>query len=156
MKPIVRFLTLLLVAGCATVRPGAVEDVERTLDAWHQAAAAGDESTYFGTPADDAIFLGTDATQRWTRDAFEADMMRYFERDSAWTYLPVERHVSLSPGGDVAWFDETLENASYGECRGTGVLRLEKGGWKIVQYNLTIPIPNEIAGEVVSMIRQRQ
>ena len=36
----------------------------------------------------------------------------------------------------------------------TGVLVKRDGGWKITQYNLTIPIPNEIALEVVERIRE--
>ena len=51
------------------------------------------------------------------------------------------------------WFDEVAVNAKYGECRGTGVLVHLDGAWRIAQYNLSIPIPNEIALEVVGMIR---
>ena len=61
--------------------------------------------------------------------------------------------MSLSTEGTVAWFDEALHNEKYGECRGTGVLRRHEGRWKIVQYNLTFPVPNAIAGDVVEMIR---
>lgn len=49
-----------------------------------------------------------------------------------------------------------LDNDKYGECRGTGVLVKLGGAWRIVQYNLTIPIPNEIALDVVEMIRQQE
>jgi hypothetical protein len=38
-----------------------------------------------------------------------------------------------------------LDSASYGECRGSGVLRQVGGDWKIAQYNLSIPIPNALA-----------
>ncbi len=53
-------------------------------------------------------------------------------------------------------FDEVLDSESYGECRGSGVLRRIDGNWRIVQYNLTIPLPNEIAAEVVERIRTLQ
>jgi hypothetical protein len=56
--------------------------------------------------------------------------------------------------GNVAWFDEVLDSASYGECRGTGVLRREDGVWKIAHYNLTIPIPNDLAKDFVAKIRE--
>jgi hypothetical protein len=46
-----------------------------------------------------------------------------------------------------------LDNDSYGECRGTGVLLLTEQGWKISQYHLTIPIPNALAKDVVKQIR---
>ena len=61
---------------------------------------------------------------------------------------------NFSEDKKTAWFDELLMNQSYGECRGTGVMVLENGAWKIAQYHLTIPIPNELAREVVSMIRK--
>ena len=60
---------------------------------------------------------------------------------------------SLAEDGRTAWFDEALDSASYGECRGSGALQLYQDGWKIEQYNLTIPIPNEIAKQVVEDIR---
>jgi hypothetical protein len=62
--------------------------------------------------------------------------------------------VSISHDGKTAWFDERLDSASYGECRGSGALQLERGTWKIEQYNLTIPIPNDLAKEFVNRIRQ--
>ena len=41
---------------------------------------------------------------------------------------------------------------SYGTCRGTGVLKLTADGWRIVQYSLSIPIPNELAGDITARI----
>ena len=61
--------------------------------------------------------------------------------------------MTLAEDGRSAWFDERLDNASYGECRGSGVLQLRDGAWLVEQYNLTIPVPNEIAMEVVDRIR---
>jgi hypothetical protein len=63
--------------------------------------------------------------------------------------------VTLAEDGSTAWFDEMLENQSYGTTRGTGVLVRTAGGWKIVQYHLTIPLPNDLARDVVQMIRNR-
>ena len=156
MKNILLAIAAFMLTGCASTQPSSVQDVETVLDAWHHAAAMADEATYFGTLAEDAVFLGTDASERWTKQEFENDMMRYFERETAWTYVPLERHVTVSADGRLAWFDERLENSSYGECRGSGVLRQENGVWRIVQYNLTIPIPNELAREVVRMIRAQE
>jgi hypothetical protein len=69
---------------------------------------------------------------------------------------PHGRHVILSPAGDVAWFDEKLDSASYGDCRGTGVVRRDGDTWKIAHYNLTIPIPNDLSKAVVGMIRDKK
>jgi steroid delta-isomerase-like uncharacterized protein len=127
--------------------------VTATLDALHQAASDADSDRYFGVFATDAVFLGTDATERWTRDEFMAYAKPYFDQGRGWTYLMIERHVSIAADGATAWFDERLDNASYGETRGSGVLIRESGQWKISQYNLTIPIPNELARGIVDRIR---
>ena len=55
----------------------------------------------------------------------------------------------------LAWFDERLDNASYGETRGSGVLRLTEDGWKIEQYVLSFAVPNDAARDVVAVIRQQ-
>ena len=64
-----------------------------------------------------------------------------------------ECRVGLGQHGEPCWFDEVLHNDKYGETRGSGALRRIDGAWRIVQYNLTIPIPNEMAANVVEMIR---
>jgi hypothetical protein len=126
-------------------------EISRTLDAFHEAAAKADEDTYFGLLTDDAVFIGTDATERWTKAAFETFAKPYFERDTAWTYTSVERHITLGPGGTVAWFDERLHNVKYGATRGSGVLVATDAGWRISQYVLSFPIPNEVAPAVVEL-----
>ena len=127
--------------------------VDRVVDDFHKAASDADETRYFGQMADDAVFIGTDAGERWTVAKFREYAHPHFAAGKGWTYVPRDRHVVVH--GDVAWFDELLDNAKYGQCRGTGVLRRDKGRWKIVQYSLSIPIPNEIAGDIVKMIRSR-
>jgi hypothetical protein len=97
--------------------------------------------------------IGADATERWTGREFRAFAARYFDRDSAWTYVPLERHVVVEAGGRLAWFDEVLDNAGYGECRGTGVLALRDGRWVLRQYNLTVPVPNDLMAGVAKQIR---
>lgn len=146
----------LLLAACATAPvPTSRAAIDQTLDDWHQAAATADEARYFGAMAPEFVFLGTDATERWDVAAFREYAHPHFAKGTGWKFVPRERHVTLSPRGDVAWFDEKLDSASYGECRGSGALRLVDGSWKLTQYNLTIPIPNDLAKEVVGMIRKR-
>jgi ketosteroid isomerase-like protein len=145
-------LVLLLLCGCATARDDRPA-VNAMLDDWHRAASVADESRYFGLMAPEFVFLGTDATERWDLASFRAFAHPYFAKGTAWTFTPRERHVILSPRGDVAWFDEKLDSASYGDCRGSGVVRRVGGAWRIAHYNLTIPIPNDLAKQVVGMIR---
>ena len=127
--------------------------IDSVLDDWHQAAADADESRYFAHAAPEFVFLGTDATERWDLASFRAFAHPYFAKGKAWTFVPHDRHVTAH--GDVAWFDEKLDSASYGECRGSGVVRKVGGEWKIAYYNLTIPIPNALAKRVVEMIRSQ-
>lgn len=141
-------LTILLLAS-ASDRAA----IHHVLDDFHKAASEADEGRYFGHFAKDAVFIGTDATERWTVPSFRDYARPHFAAGRGWTYTPRNRNVAVH--GDVAWFDELLDNAKYGECRGTGVLRKENGIWKIVQYSLSMPIPNEKAAEVVGVIRKR-
>src|SRR6185436_7105801 len=113
-----------------------------------------DLKRYVGQMAPDGVFLGTDATERWTRDQFEAFAKPYFEKGKGWTYRARDRHVTVSGDGSIAWFDELLDSESYGECRGTGCVVKAVGGWKIAQYSLSIPIPNDLAKEFVGRIRE--
>jgi hypothetical protein len=125
------------------------------LSMWHDAAARGDFDGYFSKMTPDGVFLGTDRTERWTREAFEAFARPYFDGVEAWTYEAVERHVIVGPGADpsVAWFDEVLWNAKYGHCRGSGVaVRGEDGQWRIAHYTLSLLVPNEKAPGVVRLI----
>ena len=47
-----------------------------------------------------------------------------------------------------------LWNEKYGTCRGTGVLVLTEKGWRIAQYHLSFPIPNDLSAEVTSRIKE--
>lgn len=147
-----KLLIVVLLCACAHARDDRAT-INVALDDWHRAAAEADEARYFGAMAPEFVFLGTDATERWDVASFRAFAHPYFAKGTAWTFTPRDRHVILSPRGDVAWFDEKLDSASYGECRGTGVLRRVDGAWKVAHYNLTIPIPNDLAKKVVEMIR---
>lgn len=140
----------------ASARPAdAVGDVHRALDDFNDAAAKADEDRYFGLFAPEGVFLGTDPTERWTLDEFKKFAMPYFkQRDSAWIYVPQQRWVNVSPSGEAAWFHERVGNASYGDCRGSGTLRKIDGRWRITLYDLTIPVPNDIAPGVVRQIRE--
>lgn len=131
-------------------------DIAKVLDNLHAAAAAADGPRYFALFSERGVFLGTDASERWTVDAFKAYAEPYFAQGRGWTYLPRPNGRNIEVNGDTAWFDEVLDNAKYGECRGTGVLVRENGHWLIAQYNLTVPIPNELMGDVVEMIQRRE
>ncbi len=135
---------------------GPVNAVVDTLRRLHEAADQADGDAYFALFTDDAVFMGTDATERWTRPQFEIYARERFDTGTGWTYVARERHVFVADDGRTAWFDERLDNAKYGEARGTGVLVRCGDAWKIAHYNLTFPIPNALAGDVVRMIAEHR
>lgn len=126
---------------------------------FHDAAAHADGARYFAHLTPDAVFVGTDATERWSKDQFKAYAEPYFSKGKGWTYTPHDCHIVISADGNTAWFDEQLDNAKYGPCRGSGVLvRAGKPtdadqGWKIAQYVLSVPIPNDLMPKVAEIIR---
>lgn len=126
---------------------GTPEEEERriasVLDDWHDAAAKADETRYFGHLTEDAVFMGTDATERWDKKAFRAYASPHFAKGKAWRFKAARRAIVLSRGGEVAWFDEDLVTEKLGPARGSGVLVRAGQGWQIAQYNLSITIPNE-------------
>lgn len=128
------------------------EAIAVVIDDWHAAAAEADEERYLGYFDEGAVFLGTDATERWTLEEFTAYVRRYFP-EGGWTYEPHDRHVMLTADGELAWFDEQLTNAGYGELRGTGVLRKREGRWRLVHYSMTFTVPNGVAKEIVARIK---
>ncbi|MEM7204303.1 MAG: nuclear transport factor 2 family protein [Planctomycetota bacterium] len=130
--------------------------VVTALEDFHASAAIADGPRYFGAFAPEGVFLGTDATERWTLAEFRAFAEPYFDRASAWIYVPQVQRVTLAPSGEVAWFDEELGHARLGECRGSGALRRIDGVWKIAQYNLVVPVPNDLMAGVAARIRAYQ
>ncbi|MDX2117512.1 MAG: nuclear transport factor 2 family protein [Planctomycetota bacterium] len=159
----------MLLMGCATdptrereLTPAAVaildESARRTLTAFHEAAARADEAAYFALLDDDAVFLGTDASERWSKEAFRAYAHPAFAQGKGWTYR--ERATNVRVTTDTAWFDQELVNEKYGTCRGTGVMRRRWSAadrrhvWRISQYSLSVPIPNEMLADVARQIRE--
>ena len=112
------------------------------MDAWHQAAATGNEDVFFGSMTENAIYLGTDETERWSRTEFETWSKPYFERDTAWAFTPHSREIYFSADHRTAWFEELLDTWM-GTCRGSGVLTKNDSLWKLNHYNLSLVIDND-------------
>ncbi|PKI14027.1 nuclear transport factor 2 family protein [Colwellia sp. 12G3] len=129
------------------------QSIAKVLNSFHQAAADAQAKPYFDLFSEEAIFLGTDASERWSKEEFKAFVVPYFSKGTGWLYTPTERNISLVKEGQVAFFDELLFSESYGTCRGSGVLIKTKQGWKISQYNLSIPMPNGLAKALVKQIK---
>lgn len=132
-----------------------IVQVAAVLDRLNVASTAADGPTYFSLFTPDARFIGTDATEHWTLPQFRAFAEPYFARGRGWSYPATERTITIAPIACrcIAWFEEKLTNTSYGETRGSGVLRLTDDGWKIEQYVLSFAVPNDRSDAVVAAIR---
>jgi ketosteroid isomerase-like protein len=127
--------------------------VKMVLSSWHLAAENGLFDFYFDQMTDDSIFLGTDASERWTKDEFMGYAREPFSDGNGWTYKQIETHIAFDDDYNTAWVDEILVNEKYGTLRGTAVLRRESKSWKIAHYSLTFLVPNDKAKDVVELIQ---
>jgi len=129
-------------------------DIDAVLDDWHLAASEGNMDRYFDAMTEGAVFLGTDATERWTREEFRVFAGPHFADGHGWTYHPRDRFIKTNAYGDVAWIDEILDHDSYGVLRGTAVLRRNGEDWRIAHYSLTFLVPNDVSKGVVDVIER--
>ena len=152
MKTFSLFLFLLLMVSCKPLQPNTadINQVNRLLDEWHMAATNADYNRYFDAFSTDGIFVGTDATEHWSKSEFQAFAKPYFDRGKAWDFKAVERHLYFSKDQKTVWFDELLSTWMKG-CRGSGVLVKSKGKWEIKHYVLSTTIPNEHIDAVIQL-----
>tara|TARA_B100000900_G_scaffold131965_1_gene111679 strand:- start:211 stop:663 length:453 start_codon:yes stop_codon:yes gene_type:complete len=141
MKNIIPIIILLL-----PQTNWAQEDLDALLNGLHLDAHKGNFESYFDRYSSNAVFLGTDKTERWTIKEFKAYAKPAFSDGHGWTYAVIERN--WEGDGNTRWFDEILLNEKLGHCRGTGVVELINGEWKISHYALTMLVPNSIAAKV--------
>ena len=140
----------LAVAGQQTEK----DHLDSLLTAWHQAASDADFDAYFGLMTPDGVFIGTDASENWGREAFMEFSRPYFERGKAWSFRAIERNIYLGPEGNTAWFDELLDTWMQ-LCRGSGVLVKTQEGWKLAHYVLSMTMPNEEVEGAVALKKER-
>ena len=131
------------------------KQIDQFITNWHDAASRADSEAYFGAIDENGIYIGTDKTERWTKQEFYDWSRKYFEAGKAWSFVGKDRHIYLSKDGKTAWFDEVVDNGTT-EWQGSGVLVKKKGGWKIMQYVLSVPVPNEIYKEVLRLIQKHE
>ena len=124
--------------------------INTMLDSFNRAAAKADFNAYFNFYADDAIFTGTDATERWNKKDFMVWAKPFFDKGKAWDFTALERHIYFDKTVSLAWFDELL-NTQMKICRGSGVLVKQENDWKVQQYILSTTVPNEVLDSVIKI-----
>jgi len=131
--------------AAATASGTDVQQVNAFIDEWHDDAAHA-RPRFFDKMAPGAIYIGTDKTERWTRDELKAWSKKYFERPSAWAFKPIKRHVAFSADRQFIWFDEQLDT-QMGVCQASGVMQRTANGLQILHYQLSLAVPNELVDQ---------
>jgi len=124
------------------------EAINTLLDSWHKAASDANFKAYFNALSENSIYIGTDATENWTKKEFEIWAKPYFDKGKAWSFTSLQRNIYFSPDKKLAWFDELLDTQMK-ICRGSGVLEKSNGQWKIKHYVLSMTVPNDNVDEVI-------
>jgi hypothetical protein len=131
------------------------KEISQMLDNWHQAAANADQAIYFDGIDEAGVYIGTDATEIWTKQEFYEWSKPYFDKGKAWSFTAIKRNIYLSDDRNFAWFDELLQFTG-GVFRGSGVLCKKHGQWKLKQYVLSLPVPNEKFKGVMEVINPKE
>jgi ketosteroid isomerase-like protein len=148
------FCLLLLSASAHALQAQQQKDtatLHAFINAWHVAAAQANADLFFGSMAEDAIYIGTDATERWNKQEFITFAKPYFDKGKAWDFKSYNRDLHVSKNAQYAWFSELL-TTWMGVCRGSGVLEKTKQGWKIKQYHLSVTVPNDLVRDFISLV----
>lgn len=153
MKTTKYSLLLILLMGCFHDVFSQQAEINTFIDKWHRAAATANSDVFFGSMAENSIYIGTDAKERWTKTAFITFAKPYFDAGKAWDFKPYDRDLHVSPDGRYVWFSELL-TTWMGVCRGSGVLQKTTSGWAIEQYHLSVTVPNEIIKDFITLVDQ--
>ncbi len=122
--------------------------INKLLNQWHKDVATYNYTDYFDAMDEDMVFVGTDASERWTKKEFMKFSKPYFDSEKTWNFKPVKRNISIYE--NTAWFDEILDTWM-GICRGSGVLVYKNNQWKITQYVLSVTVPNKVVTQVIQL-----
>ena len=125
-------------------------EIKNMLDSFNRAAANANYQAYFNFYTDDAVFTGTDATERWNKKEYMVWAKPFFDKGKTWNFTSIDRHIYFNKDGNFAWFDELL-NTQMKICRGSGVLVKNDNDWKIEQYILSTTVPNNLLDSVINI-----
>lgn len=126
------------------------KNVSKVLDDLNKFAALADYKSYFDLFAAESSYIGTDATEVWTKQEFMEWSKPFFEGKKTWNFTSLKRNITFSADGKYAWFDELLDTQMK-LCRGSGVLEKIGSQWKIKQYVLSQTIPNDVNDDVIKI-----
>lgn len=125
--------------------------IDQLISNWHQDAANANLGGYMRLMDSSFVYVGTDASEKWTKDEFSTFCKPYFDQNKTWDFKSIDRTINISADQNSAWFYEILQT-HMGTCRGSGILELKNKQWKLRQYVLSLAIPNEKMSEVKKLI----
>jgi hypothetical protein len=144
-------LVFLVITGPCSVAQDLHREIHLFIDNWHLAATNADAPRFFGSMGDQAVYIGTDASERWTKDEFIQFAKPYFDKGKAWDFKPYDRKLHVTSDSKIVWFSELL-STWMGVCRGSGVLTWTQDGWKIQQYHLSVTVPNDLIRDFITLV----
>lgn len=130
------------------------KNINSMLNQWHKDVATYNYDAYFNKMTENAVFVGTDASEVWSKQEFQDFCKPFFDKKQTWDFKPHKRNIYFSTSDKTAWFNETLATWM-GVCRGSGVVTKNGDDWKIEHYVLSVVIPNETIKAVVNIKKER-
>ena len=124
-------------------------EVNSILTDWHTAASQANFDAYFGKMDSISVFIGTDASENWSKEKFKSFSKPYFDKGKAWDFKTLERNIYVNKSKNFVWFDELL-TTWMGTCRGSGVLERKNNTWKIKHYVLSVSVPNDDIEDIIA------
>ena len=116
------------------------QQVTQFLDEWHDDAAHANPR-YFDKIALHGVYIGTDKSERWEREAFRAWAKPYFDAKKAWEFHAIKRNIAFSDDKSIIWFDEQLISVS-------------PTGLQIQHYQLSLTVPNDLLDSIQKQISE--
>ncbi len=132
-----------------------IEKVSLFIDEWHMDATRADSLAYFTKLDDNSMFIGTDSSEVWNKAQFAKFAGPFFAKGKAWDFKKLSRNLHYEASKNIVWFDEML-TTWMGPCRGSGFVAIDDdGNFKIVQYVLSVTVPNDKINRVIEAIKAK-
>ena len=162
ITPLIFVLSVFLFLSCVPKENSLSEADKKQLTSsadslltdWHKAASEAHFDNYFGKMDSVSIFIGTDASENWSKTAFENFSRPYFDKGKAWNFSAFDRNIYTSDDGNYIWFDELL-STWMGICRGSGVIENKNNELKIKHYVLSVTVPNDDIQKLIAIKKEK-
>ncbi len=153
LKSSLIILVFILFSSCSpnkTNKKEVTKHIDSILNTWHKDAKNANFNAFFNRIHHDGIYIGTDASEIWSKQEFASYAKPYFDDKKTWNFTALKRNIHFSKDYNTIWFDEILDTWM-GTCRGSGILEKENKNWLIKHYVLSTTIPNDAMDSVIKV-----